>query len=300
MAASISGHSTTYPDPNQMTPEEVGSSIFEFKKKKYETERDLFLPCGFHTPCPWANEEEERTRLIELERKLRADRPYFTTLDSHETVGGLSRTMSDDEIHAFVQAKFDQLRADGILVTRSEFERCKPPVPFRTLGKIYRPGQRSGRLDRLWGAEYLRKHLSPEGPYRAPRFYVVIEDSVRTLPVFLVDVGYHLAISNFDTAHGEILAEEIQGEPVCDETHEGPLKKVEYSDFNGNDNILKSADGSFYIVDTEWCSFRYSLRSPCSPQDENALKRTYLRDRFRAFHPWETKAIDIQLHLGCK
>jgi hypothetical protein len=281
-------------DPNLMTSEEVGSSIFEFKKGKYEEARDYFLPCGYVTPCPWTNEEEERARLIDLERNLRNEITYFTTLDAHETVGGLSRTMNDDEISAFVQAKFDQLRNDGILLTRSEFEQCKPPVALRTLGKIYTQEQRSGQLDRLWGAEYLRKHLSPDEPYRVPRFFLIIEDHVKNLPVVISDVGYHLAITHFDVKYGEILAEEIKGTPASDSTHLLPLKNVDYTDVYTPDNILKTEDGLFYIVDTEWLSFRASVREATWTQDADAIKRNYLRDRFRAFHPWTTKEIEVQ------
>lgn len=298
MAASTSLSTNNYSvplDPDLMTPEEVGKSVFEFKKKKHEQHLAYFSLSP--TSCRWKNDDEETERLVDLERTLRRERSYFTALDSHDTTGGLSRTMNDEQISAFVQAKFKQLREDGILLTRSEFEQSKPPVAFRTLGKIFKAGQRSGTLDRLWGAEYLRKHLNPEGPYRVPRYFVVIEDHVRRLPVTVKDVGFHLAISDFDVSYGEILAEKIEGKPASDATHLEPLKYVDYTDVDMPDNILKTEEGLFYIVDTEWLSFRASVRAVEELDgNKNGIKRNYLSERFKTFHPSLRIKIEVDLY----
>lgn len=129
------------------------------------------------------DEEKEKKEILKFETILRKVKPLPTHWDSYEAAGGLQWSMNLSEIKAYTQQKFDNLRKSGILLFRSEFEKQEDPKKFRTLGVISKSGQKRGSLERLWGAEYLRTKLAQEEFYRVPRFILVIEDNVETLPV---------------------------------------------------------------------------------------------------------------------
>jgi hypothetical protein len=155
------------------------------------------------------------------------------------------------------------------------------------------PDMLSGSLQRLFGAEYLRKHLPIESEYRAPRFIVVIENDVTTLPVLVSQAGFSLVIDNFDTTYGEILAEKITGPAVCDGCRDFSLRLLGYVDFSDPGNVRQStADGKRYVVDTEWKSLVGLVERV---DDLDYL--SYLKTRFQVFHPWALKPYDINIKL---
>src|SRR6266404_6551472 len=149
----------------------------------------------------------------EKETFLRSNREFIQRINAFEAAGGLPFGLEYRFIAGFVQQKFDALREAGILMSRAEFEEKETPALFRTLGKITVPGQRSGDLERLWGAEYLRNQFKAPGyeRFRVPRYVVVLENKVTQLPVKVTVDSSTLFIKRFDIRLGEILAENIDG-----------------------------------------------------------------------------------------
>lgn len=297
-------------DPDSLSVEEVAEVMVASKREEFRQAREESLRREsearlrkdlywrrrqFDPPSEeyWSGKRED---FIHGENMLRKDKEFMASLDTYEPAGGLSYSMNYPEIAAHVQKKFDDLRASGILFSRSEFESKEDRTKFRTLGWLSKPDKKSGELSRLWGAEYLRKHLNPEGPHRVPRFVVIIENHVRTLPV-QIDAGEKALHLNFDTSYGEILAEKINGPAICDHLWDATSELVElgYVDYSDPGNIRLGSDGKRYIVDTEWKSLEGVAKS-----SEYVFYQNYTKERFQTFHqwsPWTPKTFNVEINL---
>lgn len=255
---------------------------------------------------------ESYKRLEETFRKLREIKNMpvqysdWDVYGNNAVTGGLRFSMTLQEVQSHVYEKFRELREAGILLYRSEFNQVEKPEKFRTVGVIYSSSQKSGELDRIWGAEYLRNRLKGSTCYRVPKFRLVIEDGLTTLPVRLWSGGATLEINSIDTAHGEVLVENIEnGKPVPGKEHH-ELRAHGYTDLghtglHDDGNVLKGMDGYYYVVDTESKSFM--ARDKRFEKEPVKKLRIYAADRFIAFHMNNNsargfiKTIEISLEL---
>lgn len=275
-------------DPNKYSIQEVVQKVLDFQKNSWR-QFDNF------------DENEAKKELTSLEMRFRQLKPNDIPKqwDSYKPCGGIRWSMTLAEINSYAQKKFDNLRKSGILLFRSEFERLKDPTKFCTLGKgRFSKGSKSGQLDRLWGAEYLRKNLAQNPLYKVPDYVIVIEDNVKSLPVNVYQEYKALMLSDFETSYGEILAENIKGTKAL-VTQEKLrqhfwLKKLGYDDFGDPGNILEGEDNKFYIVDTEWKSLAGLEKSNENNHPDSQLWH-YMIDRFKTFNPWESKKIDVEI-----
>jgi len=278
-------------EPEQLSIEEVAQRIVEVEKKNRPKVENSFFDRFFAY-----DEEKEKEKIIQKETALRKYQAILPEeWDSYEAAGGLKWSMSLIQIAAHVQKKFDELRASGLLLFRSEFLAKENPLKFRSLGVIFQPGQRSGDLARLWGAEYLRQKLAQREEYKVPRFVVVIEDDVKTLPISLWCGTHSLHINSFPTDSGEILVENIvHGRRVACEQNHRWMVQLGYVDYSDPGNILEGEDGKYYVVDTEWTSL-----AGVTERNQEArgiyMLRQYAMQRFAAFHPWFSKVVDVEI-----
>jgi hypothetical protein len=218
--------------------------------------------------------------------------------DSYEAAGGIKLTMGIEKIEAYLQEKVDELRKSGILMFRSEFEQKEDPQLFRTPGKIFNEGQRGGQLDRLWGAEYLRKELKDNESLRVPRYIVVIEDCVETLPISVSLQEQNALIHKFDSRYGEVLVENIKEGKKIAETYAtaysaqfNELKSIGYIDFSDNGNILEK-DGKHYVVDTDSTALEGATRQK---YEGTVGLLSYARQRYKVFYE-NLKPIKVKIN----
>lgn len=244
---------------------------------------------------------QSKERLMKMEELLRAanEKPvprWLKGWDSWRAQGGLGWSMGPQQMHRHVQRTFDYLRKSGMLLFRSEFERTEDPKKYRTLGVICEDGQKTGRLDRLFGAEYLRARLARKkcDNYKVPRFVVVIEDNITELQVHLRSLAPFLGISSINTKDGEVLVQKVDGVPDARNCRHQWLTTLGYVDYSDPGNILKCRDGNYYIVDTEWKSLE-GCRHIRKENMQLKRLRTYAEDRFEVFNPWLEKVIRIKM-----
>lgn len=218
-------------------------------------------------------------------------------MDLSLTRVGLFNFLEKSKIEIYTQNKFDELRKNKILFFRDEFEKNESPSQFRKPGNTF--ANRCADLDRVWGAEYLRKKFKEDRAYekyRVPRFVIILENHVRTLPVRISQaVGCDsLIIQDFDTTLGEVLVEEIQFSTYEGRNHEHRiLEKLGYVDFSDRGNILKDKKGYFQVVDTEWKSFLGLLNVDNNPS--NSFFLNYAKIRFKALHPWNNYFVNVRI-----
>lgn len=275
-------------DPSFLTCEETVEIVFK--------ERN---PSGCKHYKSKSQKKRELNRYIYLEecfRKKNFPSHYnqWDVFGNRLLIGGITFSMSLKEIEKQAQETFENLRKTGVLSYRSEFNRTQDPKKFRTPGVIYSSNQKSTALDRIWGAQYLEHCLKESGRYRVPKFKLVIEDGLTSLPLILWSDGRLLVIDRMADGWGEVLVENIEnGEPVGDKPHK-ELLDYGYRDLlnqglGDTGNILrrKDKDGEHdYIVDTELKSFDFTDRSGFKKKGVETIKRLreYVLSRFIVFH----------------
>lgn len=278
------------PIPEEPTSEEIVDCFVNEAKKTWVslmTDEDDFGGAFKDLIGPF-NEGVEREEFTKRETVFRRFRPFPDRMDAYEPAGGLQWSMTPAQIHSYVQGKFESLRKSGLLLRRSEFESQEDSTKFRKPG---RSSQKCGGLDRLWGAEYLRENLAPAGQYRVPRFVLVIEDKIETLLVKIYGGSKALAISSIDTDHGELLVEKVNhGTPDASDVRHRRLRSLGYDDYSDPGNILRGADGKYYIVDTEW-----SALCGVTANQKISRLRAYAIDRFMLLNPTGEKIVNVKL-----
>lgn len=266
-------------DPDLLSVDEVVQRVIAYTKR---------------ASLSYKNEYRKFEKMLRRIKELRKQEPtYLQGKYSYEALGGLDVLMGLKEIEVYVQKKFDDLRKKGILLYQSEFETQENPEKFRKPGR----GGAVQSLDRLWGAEYLREKLKDKENYKVPRFFIVIKDHIKTLPIELWNFDpRYLRIKSIETPNAELLVENITPSiPVARNFCHRWMTGIGYVDYSDPGNILRGEDGNYYVVDTEWKSLegcKY-LR-----QDKNmtAVKfREYIQDRFLTFNPLNNN-INIELH----
>lgn len=221
--------------------------------------------------------------------------------DAYEPAGSIKLSIDPDYIDSFVQEKFSALRNSGLLLYRSEFEQQEEIIKFR------KPGyNQSADLTRLWGAEFLRKKLSNVENYAVPRFFIIIENSAKKIPVTIVKDTMSLVIAKCDTSFAEVVVENMENTvATCTREKHGWMSAFGYVDYADSGNIREDRSrGQFYVVDTEW----KSLDGVVELVDESLLDfnpsitklRRYASERFDALHPetsvtrW-TKIVEVNI-----
>jgi hypothetical protein len=281
-------------NPNLLSMDEVIDRIINYKKDEYielygEEEYNL------------NHKQVVLERTIKLETSFR-NPSLPADWDSFEPAGGIKLSIDTDEIDSLVQEKFLQLRINGLLLTRSEFEQREDVAKFRKPGK-----DQNDDLTRLWGAEYLRKKLLGNEQYSVPRFFIIVEDGAKKIPVTVIKTYNSLLISKCDTAFAEVVVENmVDTRATCTKEKHGWLEKIGYVDYADSGNIREGRNGKFFVVDTEW----KSLDGVIKIVDENLKSldptlvrlRTYASERFNILHPetlshiWQ-KTVEVRLDL---
>lgn len=208
-------------------------------------------------------------------------------LPTWEPTGGLTYTMSPEEIQQTLTKKLTDLYKKGRIVTKEQFEQMDKDEWF----------WRGTNLTRVWGAQHLRNK-----GYKSPEHLLVVDNlddiqlQIKLLECFPVA---------FTLLNGTIYAKKIDGTPAAFMfTYDKEFQdKTLYSDLAKDNNILRAHDG-FYIVDTEYKSFHSGYPGGTLYEDMPGGIGScyYLKARFKVLHniPLDAWTPKLTAHISVK
>jgi len=165
----------------------------------------------------------------------KGEQQFKTALLSYPVAGGLSYVMSLEEINHTIESKFRKMRKERRILTRPEFDKYKRDEWF------HKPGS---NLTRIWGAEYLAEKFKKKPHFKVPDYIIVVED----LKNLNIRVCWGKCFPIISKVRGDIYARKIDGKPSQPDVGFG------FDDYTGP-NVLKTDDGTYYVIDTEYRSF---------------------------------------------
>jgi hypothetical protein len=186
--------------------------------------------------------------------------------------GGIHYGMDKSQMEQVVKQKFQQLEANGKIITSEQFSKIKD--------KYYRP---LTDLTRIWGADYLQKMFASEklqDRYAVPN-YVIVKDNDYPIVIEVYLNDFWPIVNNITNA--KIYFETIKGKPLYQRIGQeamdniGPKTNVKFADFSSNGNIYESSDGKLYVLDTEFKSFEIINGVPYR-------LRELVRESYNTFH----------------
>ena len=157
-----------------------------------------------------------------------------------EIHGDLDYLMTFDEIKAAVKKKLISMYKNGQMLTEDQFK------------KLNRNSWlcRGETLSRIWGAEYLAKKFKEHNQHimKVSQHIIVVKrlDAI-TLSLFTGNCWPSLV----EVINGKIYAQKIRGHDATDTIEVG----YGFTDYSGFGNIRKTAEGDYYVLDTEAKSF---------------------------------------------
>ncbi len=197
-----------------------------------------------------------------------------------EPAGNLDYLMTKEELEKTIREKFRTMYDTGQIITEDAFQK-------RDQKKWLKPGKLgSGATDlpRIWGAEYLARKFSEgdkNSQFKVPAYILVVKD-LKNIDVGVDVHGCYPRIASIKNNTGTIYAQKIDGKPATLDKHVKDKVGHGYVDYSDAENILKTADGDYYVVDTELKSF----------EDQNKELRAefcdYLKNRFGLLNSVDT------------
>ena len=176
--------------------------------------------------------------------------------------GGLDYSMTLDEIKKVIKKKFIIMAERGLIISQEEYRRIKD----RYMGcpRI--------DLDRIWGAEYVKRSIEKEGreDYDVPG-YVIVSSDPNSINIKL-NVWHPCAPIICRLKEGEAFIDfvKILGTKVGLREHPF-LERLGVEDFSDSGNVIKETKtGKKYFVDTEMKSFMYEGKRKGIPVDSFA------------------------------
>jgi len=173
--------------------------------------------------------------------------------------GGINYSMTLEEMKQKIKATFSDMKKKGLIVSKDEFEGIKDK---------YFNFPRTD-LNRIWGVEYLKNKISASQylskNYDVPQ-YIIIVDNPRKISV-KISFFSEIFPSVNELNNGEIYFENIKGTEVASWNSSavndiGIKSGIGYDDFSDPGNIIRqSGINKYYIVDTEYKSFKIKMNS---------------------------------------
>ncbi len=184
--------------------------------------------------------------------------------------------MTLDEMKKKVKAKFSEMKTNGLIVSRDEFEKVKENYFISSIIRI-----REGRdLTRIWGGEYLKSEFESknlQGKYDVPK-YVIVADDTDHIKVNL-SFGNLMFPMPTSLMNASVYFIKIVGTPSALLVKDD-LKPIGFVDFSEPGNVIRdNKTGKYYVIDTEFKSFEPKIKSS---RIRDALR--YTRKRFRYFN----------------
>lgn len=158
----------------------------------------------------------------------------------YEVAGNLDYFMSLEELENKIREKFRAIYENGQILTEEQFNELDRS----------NWADNGVKLTRIWGAEYLEKRFKKDqrDHMKVPHYIIVVKS--------LDDIQLKLTWGSCwpilaSIVNGTIYSKKIVGTDATKTIKIGQG----YTDYDGVGNILKTADGSYYIIDTEYKSF---------------------------------------------
>lgn len=171
--------------------------------------------------------------------------------------GEINYGMTLEEIKQKLWEKFKEFKKEGLIITHEEFEKIKDNY-------FNKPSQ---DLTRIWGADYLKNKINQseylKSKYAVPN-YIIVANNLNHL-IIRLDFNQNFPIATA-LKNAEIYFEKISGPHVASwyslATKDiGISSGIGYDDFSDPGNIIfDSKSGKFYIVDTEFKSFKFPIK----------------------------------------
>ena len=184
--------------------------------------------------------------------------------------GGINYSMTLDDMRKKVKEKFQNLKNSGLIISKKDFGKAKDQYYDKP----------SDNLTRIWGADYIRQQLQEkkwEDRYGVPDYIIVVDDP------HAIQVVLNFTQERWPTVslllNGDIYFKKIVGKGVGNNSMD--LTEIHYVDVGSSEdkkhNVLQTATGKRYIVDTEFKSFGIPL-----PESRNFREcLSYFHERFK-------------------
>lgn len=212
-------------------------------------------------------------------------------LPSSKIAGGLNWSMSYEQMKNKIKTKFIELKNNGNLISKSNFNEKFKKVGHKNLKQIYidSSGKRwiklnENNLTRVFGSEYVKSKINPTIKFNAPKQLIVLNN------LNSIDIKVSINFRNLNSyskiysmpflfpilkeiESGFILSEYIEDtQPVALKLKNNLfLCKLGFIDFK-NDNILRRrSDDTLWITDCEMFSFL-----SCRPELSYEEKKEFL------------------------
>lgn len=268
--------------PALMSSEDIVEKLVALEKTVREKRKAKRPARGWIRPFETQSWEEE----------LRADyKAYEEKLDlipqhglRYEVAGNMDYLMTLDQIKKAITGKLKRMYENGQILTEDEFKKLD-----RT--QWYYKG---GELTRIWGAEYLARKFEEhdQRSLKVPDYIIVVKR--------LDDIQLQLTIGDCwpiiaSLKNGTIYARKIEGTGAAKSIRVGHG----YTDYSADDNILKTADGDYYVVDTEYKSF-YDDKPEDTLVEWTDRLCTYLRRRFHLVNSldnWDYAGVSLDVSV---
>jgi hypothetical protein len=234
--------------------------------KRTEAEADEYYQRAEKKPAikwfePQTEEELEKRRrereagYFEAEVRL-AGASFKKFIANISPYGGINYSMNLDDIKKVLTTFFENLKREGKIITQEEYQKLKSTFRYER------------KLDRIFGAEYLKKKFREKhlDRYDVPD-YVIVADNPHELAV-TIDFNTLPFPTPRELTNGRIYFKEIKGQGAAYEAYIkrdiGLESGIGFQDFSQPGNIIMEEDpeGKYlplerkkYIVDIEPKSF---------------------------------------------
>ena len=231
-----------------------------------------------------------------LEKDIRENPDLFRERLTYRGAGYLNYLMTLDEMKVVVEDKFKQMRRNGQILTKDEFKQ-------RDSAEWYYKGD---ELTRIWGAEYLAEKFAEAGEpkFKVPEYIIVVDDPENIqADIWFTDCFPVMNKIKNSTIYAEYIRGDGAAHQLQEELAEKKLSPLErrrrtglfklahgYTDFSGNNNILRTIEGDNYFVDTAWDSF-YNMDPGPNIVPTRFLCR-YVQKRFETFNHVDKTSLD--------
>ena len=191
-----------------------------------------------------------------LEDNLKSFKDFLERYPLAILFGGINYAMTLDEMKQKIKARFSAMKKNGLIISRDEFKKVE---------KNYFTVKPDQDLSRIWGGEYFIKEISKSKylreKYDVPN-YVIVADDPNHIKIKL-DFDIEMFPMAITLENATIYFVKIVGIPSALSTKvKKDLSETSFNDFSSEGNIiLDNKTGKYYVVDTEFKSFEWEIKS---------------------------------------
>jgi hypothetical protein len=222
-----------------------------------------------------AEREETYQKLIKEYQFYEAHLEKIKTNPLASIWGGINYAMTLDEMKQKIREKFNEMKKQGLIISKNKFEKIKNKY-WTTL----RYPSAAHDLTRIWGIDYLKNKIDESkflrDKYDVPNYVIVADDPTNIkVKVYFLNRNYPV-VNSLENA--SLYFENIIGKRAASRNLQdldiGRASGIGYDDFSDPGNIIfDEKTGKYYVVDTEYKSFKIPIGSKLKYLLEYAANR---------------------------